>query len=119
MLSKVAHKSVLKNLTDIIHLHKCPQDGIGLPENVKADFILAYYMVHETTDHEAFLSEAKALLSPDGRFLIVEPPIHVSAATFREISQTALKAGFNIIDTPKGKGGKSILLGIGRESEQV
>lgn len=112
MLSKVTYKSVLKNLTNIIRPHQCTQEGIGLPDTVKADFILAYYMVHETLDHGAFLSEVKTLLSHGGRLLIVEPPIHVSAAKFREITEAALRVGFKIIDTPKGKGGKSILLGI-------
>ncbi|HCY86997.1 MAG TPA: SAM-dependent methyltransferase, partial [Desulfobacteraceae bacterium] len=116
MLSKVAYKSALKKLTGIIRPHQCTQKGIGLPDTIQADFILAYYMVHETLDHEAFLSEVKTILAPDGRLLIVEPPIHVSSEKFREITRAALNAGFEIIDRPKGKGGKSLLLGIDRET---
>lgn len=112
MLSKVAHKSVLRNLTDVICLHRCDQERIGLPGDINADFILAYYMVHETLDYRSFLSQVKELLAPGGRFLIVEPPIHVSAAKFRKITRAALDTGFTIRDRPAGKGGKSLLLGL-------
>ncbi len=112
MLSKVAHKSGLKNLTDIIHLHQCSQDSIGLDPEVKADFILAYYMVHETMDHGEFLSQVKTLLKPGGQFLIVEPPFHVSKTLFEQIAKTALDTGFILKERPSGKGGKSVLLGL-------
>ena len=111
MLAKVARKAALKSLDRIIHTHQCTQADIGLDTELQADFILAYYMVHETLDRERFLSQVNGLLSPAGRFLIVEPPIHVSARTFEAIIRSALDCGFEIKDRPKRKGGKSILLG--------
>ena len=110
MLSKVAHKSVMKKLTDIVHLHRCAQTHIGLPAGINADFILAYYMVHETLDHGDFLTQVKALLASGGKVLIVEPPFHVSGPLFEKITWAALDSGFTIQDRPKGKGGKSLLL---------
>ncbi|MDD9301679.1 MAG: methyltransferase domain-containing protein [Desulfobacter sp.] len=110
MLSKVAHKSVLNNLTQVVRLHQCTQEEIGLDKKIKANFILAFYMVHETLDQERFFAQVKNLLHPQGSFLIVEPPFHVSQKRFEKITQNALDHGFQIKGTPRGKGGKSILL---------
>lgn len=110
MLAKVARKAALKNLSPIIHLHQCTQTDIWPHQEVQADFILAYYMVHETPDFNSFFSRVSRLLSPTGQFLIVEPPFHVSGTLFNEIIRAARKNGFAVTDRPKRKGGKSILL---------
>jgi len=112
MLAKVAKKAAAQNLSERIFLHRCDQDKIGLPPETKADFILAFYMVHETPDTEAFLRQVKELLKPAGRFLLVEPMFHVSKNQFATILDTAKKTGFNRVDMPKKKGGRSVLLSI-------
>lgn len=104
MLARVARKAALKNLTHIIHLHQCTQAKIGLGKELKADFILAYYMVHETRDLTSFLSQVNRLLLPTGKFLIVEPPFHVSGTVFDHITRTALDNGFTLEGRPKRKG---------------
>ncbi len=110
MLAKVAHKAALKNLSDRVYLHLASQEKIGLGTDVVANFILAYYMVHEALDPNAFFSEAQTILSPQGKILVVEPPFHVSSKKFKEITRSAEDAGFRVKDWPKKKGGKSILL---------
>lgn len=94
MLDKVRAKAKKKGVSDRIRLHRCTRNGIGLEKEVKADFILAFYMVHETPDPGAFLSEAKALLRPGGICLIQEPWFHVSKSAFRSTLDTALAQGF-------------------------
>ena len=69
-------------LSDRISLHQCSQDRIGLEPGTKADFILAFYMVHETSDHGKFIEQVKKWLRDNGRFLLVEPRFHVSKAKF-------------------------------------
>lgn len=101
MLAKVGKKAAARNLTERIHLHQCDQTRIGLPPETKADFILAFYMVHETPDPTAFLGQVKELLKPGGRFLLVEPIFHVSKAQFDTILASAKKIGFTQIDMPK------------------
>jgi len=59
MLEKVKKKAKKFNLSKRITLHNCPQDKIGLNQDVKADFVLAFYMVHETPDPVKFLQEVK------------------------------------------------------------
>ncbi|MCG8637671.1 MAG: class I SAM-dependent methyltransferase [Desulfobacterales bacterium] len=112
MLSRVVQKSVQNRLTGIITPHRCTQENIGLGPEIKADFILAYYMVHETLDHGKFLSQVRALMKPEGRFLMVEPLFHVSRKKFEQIVKTAMDTGFILKDRPPGKGGRSVLLGI-------
>lgn len=109
MLEKVARKAQRIGLSDRISLHKCAQDAISLA-NVKADFILAYWMVHETPDSRRFLEEVKGLLKADGRLLIVEPLFHVSKKKFEGMKEQAISVGLRLSDTPKKKGGRSLLL---------
>ncbi len=112
MLAKVKEKAEKYNLADRMKFHNCPQKEIGLNSDVKADFILAFYMVHETPDHIKFLSEVKTLLKKGGKFLLVEPLFHVSKKHFHRITQDIKNIGFTILDTPSRKGGRSLLLSV-------
>ena len=113
MLARV--RSKLANMKDQsmaakLIFHKCDVEEIKLDEKVQADFILAYYMVHETPDRYHFLQQLRMLLKPSGSILIVEPLFHVSRKDFAETLSIAEQTGLVIIDRPKGKGGKSALL---------
>ena len=110
MLEKARKKAKVLSLEVRMVFHNCPQDRIGLSEDIKADFILAFYMVHETPDPEKFLSEVKTLLKKQGKFLLVEPAFHVSKKQFQEIARTAEKIGFKPLGSPAKKGGRSLLL---------
>ncbi len=112
MLEKLKDKAVKRRLMQQIILHNCSQDTIGLKGDIKADFILAFYMVHETLDHEKFLREAKAFLKTGGKFLIVEPFFHVSKRRFKEITQCVKNIGFTFLGSPSKKGGRSLLLTV-------
>ncbi|MFA5905512.1 MAG: class I SAM-dependent methyltransferase [Desulfobacula sp.] len=112
MLEKTKQKAKKLSLEDRIMFHHCPQDKIGLNGDVKADFILAYYMVHETPDHLKFLTEVKTLLKEKGRFLLVEPPFHVNKKQFQQVIRDVETAGFKILGSPTKKGGRALLLSI-------
>lgn len=112
MLEKTAIKAKKLFLEKRMIFHNCPQDKIGLSEDIKADFILAYYMVHETPDHLKFLTEVKTLLKKQGKFLLVEPWFHVSKKQFQQIAQDVEHIGFKNIGSPLKKGGRSLLLTI-------
>lgn len=110
MLDKIAQKLFDTELANRVRVHQCSEQSLELEHSIQADFILAYYMVHETPDHEALLSEVKQLLKPGGKFLIVEPPFHVTKKKFQEITKLADKVGFKLLEKPKRKGGRSLLL---------
>jgi ubiquinone/menaquinone biosynthesis C-methylase UbiE len=93
MLQKVKEKIQSTELEDRIKLHQCKESGIGVSELF--DFVLAFYVVHEVPNQEAFFYELKSLVKPGGTVLIVEPPFHVSKKAFQKCLQKAREAGFN------------------------
>jgi len=70
MLGKLRDKIKGTELEERIILHKCGKNKIALSENV--DFVLAFYMVHEISNHDEFFSEIESLLRPNGQVFIVE-----------------------------------------------
>jgi ubiquinone/menaquinone biosynthesis C-methylase UbiE len=111
MLKIVEKKAKKQNLSRRITLYNCTQDKIGLnPEDVAADFVLAFYMVHETPDPDKFLQEVKTFLKKDGKCLIVEPIFHVSKKHFQNLIQNIKDIGFTILGSPLKKGGRSLLV---------
>jgi ubiquinone/menaquinone biosynthesis C-methylase UbiE len=99
MLHKIRDKVQGTELKERIRLHKCEKNKLGLSEYV--DFVLAFYMVHEVPDKQDFLIEIKSMLKPNGRVLIIEPPLHTSKKAFEEIVRKALDAGLKLLDRPK------------------
>jgi SAM-dependent methyltransferase len=89
-------------------LHKCQENSIGLTE--KADFILAFWMVHEVPDHERLFEEFKVILKPGGKVYIIEPKIHVTHAAFEKMTTGLIKMGFEIIQRPGVFFSRAILL---------
>ena len=114
MLAKVRSKLVNPKRQSMppITLHQCSEHEIGLDESIKADFILACYMVHETPDQYRFFQQVKILLKTTSTFLVIEPPFHVSNKDFAKMLGGAEQAGLTVIDRPRGKGGRSALLAI-------
>jgi ubiquinone/menaquinone biosynthesis C-methylase UbiE len=110
MLDIVAKKLRNTSLASRVELHRCRQSSLDLDKNIQANFVLAYYMVHETPDQSNFFHEVMRILGSKGRLLVVEPPFHVSKSAFEMYLKYAEDAGLTLIDRPKGKGGKSILL---------
>ena len=107
MLEYVKKKAARHGVADRITTHLCGAEGIGLAQ--KADFILAYYMIHETPDPKKFLGELKTLLNPDGMMLVVEPKMHVSGNAFRAMLSDAEQIGLKARESLKHKGGRSVL----------
>lgn len=112
MLAHVRSYARARNVENRVSYHKCQKDRVGMEPDGNSDFMLAFYMVHETPDPFKFFQDVKGLLKPGGRFLVVEPPIHVSRELFVEICGKAENAGFRLLETPKKKGGKSALFTI-------
>jgi 2-polyprenyl-3-methyl-5-hydroxy-6-metoxy-1,4-benzoquinol methylase len=94
---------VLSNIT----LHRCEPTRLGIPE--PADFVLAFWMLHEVPDQRAFLAEVQAYLKPTGRFLLVEPVGHVGGRAFQCSVEKAELAGLAIVDKPAVVASRSAL----------
>ena len=70
--------------------------GVAIP----ADFILAFWMVHETLDAETFLKQVHTILKNSGRLLLAEPKMHVSLPEFNQITAVAHRTGFQETTMP-------------------
>lgn len=110
MLAMVARKAKRHAVSDWVVCHPCQASHIGL--NAQAEFILAFYMLHETADPRTYLLQVKALMKPEARLLVVEPKMHVSEQTFRKLVDYAEAVGLTALDYPAKKGGRSVLLGL-------
>lgn len=66
----------------------------------QVDFILAFYVVHEIPDQEAFFRHMASILRPGARLLLVEPPFHVSKEAFEKTVERAGLAGFKPVERP-------------------
>jgi ubiquinone/menaquinone biosynthesis C-methylase UbiE len=99
MLDLVRNKVAGTEIENRVTLHKCESTKIGVTE--KIDFALAFYMVHELPDQEAFYSELATILKPGGQLLVIEPPFHVSRSAFRKSLDRANAAGLKASDGPR------------------
>jgi ubiquinone/menaquinone biosynthesis C-methylase UbiE len=99
MLEKLDKKIRKAGVQNIISLHQCRKDAIGL--SGKFDFILIFYMLHEVPGRENFLREIKTLLKPNGKVFIAEPKFHVSNHNFGVLTEMMKNMGFKITHEPR------------------
>jgi len=108
MLEKLRRKIRGTALERRITPHRCEVHRIGVPAGI--DFVLAFYVVHEFPDPPALFAEIRSMLNPDGRMLIVEPPLHVSRADFAGMLRQAQAAGLVPAEPPRLRLNKIVLL---------
>jgi Methylase involved in ubiquinone/menaquinone biosynthesis len=110
MLSAIKKRAKQQDVEGRIILQLSSSDSLGV--DIKVDFILAFWMVHEVPDKPLFLTQLCSLLKDDGRFLLVEPKFHVTKRKFTASVRLALKAGFALDDSPQISLSKSALFRI-------
>jgi ubiquinone/menaquinone biosynthesis C-methylase UbiE len=93
MLAGLSKRAAQAGLLPRIQFHRTEPDHLGLFPPV--DFILAFWMVHEVQQPEVFLQELYETLRPGGKFLLVEPRIHVSRRAFNGTLALAESVGFH------------------------
>lgn len=108
MLEMVNQRAMKAKLSERIKTHQCGRSSIGLSE--KFDFILAFWMAHETPDPEGFLHEVYELLNPDGHFYLIEPKMHVSVEDFLDFLSQAESIGFNSKANPSVRLSRSAVM---------
>lgn len=108
MLDRLRAKISGTDIEARVTLHRCEDGRIGW--NGSADFILAFYVIHEIPDQPALYTELLSLLRQDGQLLVVEPPLHVSARAFRRSMEAAEAAGLTVNIGPKMLFHKTALL---------
>ena len=96
MLEHTKRKVEAEKTGSQVVFHKCANDSLELDE--KADFILTFYMVHETPDPIALIDEISGLLKPGGIYYLAEPKFHVSKKQYHEVLLQCKKNGLSIIE---------------------
>jgi ubiquinone/menaquinone biosynthesis C-methylase UbiE len=99
MLKKLTVRAEKAGLASRIRPHRSNADSIGTIE--PADFVLAFYVLHEVPDKESFLRQVHDILKEGGRFLLVEPIGHVTKAEYRRTVETAHEAGLVSVSVPR------------------
>ncbi len=107
MLASLASRARRFGVSERIKPYLADSDSLG--SHSKADFIMAFWMVHEVPNQRAFLSEIFGFLKPKGLFLLAEPIFHVTKKSFLRTIQTANEIGFIEKDRPKIRISRSVL----------
>jgi ubiquinone/menaquinone biosynthesis C-methylase UbiE len=108
MLAGLSKRAKAAGFESRIQPYRCLPDKIGVNEPV--DFALAFWMVHEVRQREEFLREIFNTLKPGGKFLIVEPLIHVSGRDFERTVALSREIGFTVDGNPRVSLSRAILL---------
>ena len=109
MLDVMEGRAKRAGLADRILPHLCQADDIGIEEPV--DFILAFWMVHEVPDQNKFFNQLKSLLTAEGKILIAEPKMHVTAQDLNRTVDIAQSCGLQCTARPAIRFNHSALLG--------
>ncbi|MBU0483028.1 MAG: class I SAM-dependent methyltransferase [Proteobacteria bacterium] len=108
MLAILKKRAIKAGLANRIAPVQCTEENVGVTE--KADFALAFWMVHETPSQKRFLSQVFALLKESGKMLIAEPRMHVTVTDFEKTLDLATRVGFKEISCPKVRWSRAVLL---------
>lgn len=107
MLSALAARAEAKGVSANIKTHLANPASLGIHD--EADFILAFWMLHEVPDQQKFFLEIRDLMKPEGLFLMAEPLMHVPVKSFLRTVETAIDNGFVIKERPSIGMSRSVL----------
>ena len=107
MVERAQRRAERQNLANRIHFRVCAPDHIGFDS--EADFVLAFWMLHEVLDPEQLLTEIRSFLRPSGHLMITEPRLHVSKSRFSDTIELAKRNGFRVAKGPKIRLSHSII----------
>jgi ubiquinone/menaquinone biosynthesis C-methylase UbiE len=83
MIELTRAKMSLSGMLDRVTFHRCSKISIDI--DISADFILTFYMVHETPDPLKFIDQISSLLARDGYYYLAEPKGHVSKGQYEKM----------------------------------
>ena len=111
MLDRVAHKAKRKGVEQQVRLHLCTPDSLGLDAAI-ADFAVAFWMVHEAPHPARLVEQILKTLKPGGKFLLIEPSMHVKDAEFRSVVTHCLEQGAEFCPQPRIRLSRAALFSI-------
>jgi len=109
MLNVLGKRAKRADVDHRIKLHRCEPESIGINQNV--DFALTFWMVHEIPRRKEFFEQIFSILKRTGKYLLVEPKVHVSHARFGETIKDSMQKGFKMLDNPQISLSRAALFG--------
>jgi ubiquinone/menaquinone biosynthesis C-methylase UbiE len=111
MIRSLEKRALKAGLSDRIETRICKGDCLGLGDiKQDVDFVLASAVVHEVPDSSQFFSEIHEMIKSSGRFLVLEPKMHVSEMDFEATVSIAQSNGFVVVNRPDIKSSRAVLL---------
>jgi SAM-dependent methyltransferase len=111
MLDGLVKRAQRAGLSERIETRKCASEDLGLADlEGEVDFALAFAVVHELPNAEAFFLQVHTALRPGARLLVAEPRGHVRQPEFDASLKTAERAGFELVDRPSIRRSHTALL---------
>jgi ubiquinone/menaquinone biosynthesis C-methylase UbiE len=111
MIDSLVRRATKAGVIDRIDPRVCDRSGLGLEDlGGTVDFALAFALVHEVQDVEAFFEQIHAALRPGGTCLVAEPKGHVSEKRFEETLAAAKKTGLERGERPEIRRSRAALL---------
>jgi ubiquinone/menaquinone biosynthesis C-methylase UbiE len=95
MLVLARKKAAAAGVADRVEFHRCADSALGI--ETKVDFILTFYMVHESPQPLRLVDELSGLLKPGGFWFLAEPKFHVTKKAYRDILDYSEKRGLRVI----------------------
>jgi len=108
MLARVARRARKAGVSSVVEPRLCQSASLDIDEAV--DFVLAFWMVHETPDPQVFFKQVREILKIGGRMLVTEPKFHVSDAAFQQELEMAESAMLAVKGRPDSALSKAALL---------
>jgi SAM-dependent methyltransferase len=99
MLDSLVRRVQRRGLAERLETHLSSPDEFGITS--QADFILAFWMVHEVPDQTQFFEQVAHLLKPTGTFLVAEPYLHVTKRAFSRTVEMAVRANLKTVGSPR------------------
>jgi ubiquinone/menaquinone biosynthesis C-methylase UbiE len=103
-IATLRRKAEEAGLSERIETRLCSTQNLGIPDlSGQVDFALAVYVIHHAKDASSLISDVHRALKQGGKFLVVEPRHHASAAACESTEAAARSAGFALADYPRMK----------------
>jgi ubiquinone/menaquinone biosynthesis C-methylase UbiE len=111
MLAALRRRARRAGLDGRIETREATGSDLGVGDLAgKVGFVLAFALVHELPDVDAFFGQVAGALVSHGRLLLAEPRGHVSEAEFAKTLEIARTKGLDVVESPPVRGSRTAVL---------